>query len=194
MLETDKFTVTDGADFVKSEESLSVPDNPGVSDKEQLRTLKAKHGSWGLAPLLVTPTSFWQKNAVVSLANACWSAHARMSKNIVTPTQCAQHTVSTLKKLYPFQSTSESTKDFRLSIHYDFLVILMGKRAASLASQFLRPPLRYSGLLSSNADHVKATQTKMQAEWKLLLKMEELDLAAATSDLAVPSLPLWCCV
>jgi hypothetical protein len=128
MLETDKFTVTDGADFVKSEESLSVPDNPGVSDKEQLRALKAKHGSWGLAPLLVTPTSFWQKNAVVSLANACWSAHARMSKNIVTPTQCAQHTVaqslggwkseildlmlsgfssaSTLKKLYPFQSTS----------------------------------------------------------------------------------------
>ena len=133
MLETDKFSVTDGADFVKSEDcSIAVPD-AGVSDKEQLRVLKAKHGSWGLAPLLVTPASFWQKKAVVLLANACWSAHSKMSKNLLTPSQCAQHTIaqslggwkseildlmldgfcstSTLKKLYPFQSTAESTAD-----------------------------------------------------------------------------------
>ena len=60
MLETDKFTVTDGTEFIRSESSLTLADR-GVSDKEQLRQLKMKHGSWGLAPLLVTPASFWQK-------------------------------------------------------------------------------------------------------------------------------------
>ena len=207
MLETDRFSVTDGADFVRSEESLAVPD-AGVSDKEQLRALKAKHGSWGLAPLLVTPTSFWQKKAIVLLANACWSAHALMSKNMVTPSQCAYHTVaqslggwksevldlmlggfsssSTLKKLYPFQSTSESTKEHRLGIHYDFLVTLMGRRASSLASQFLRPPLRYSGLLSDNADQVKATQTKMQAEGRWCWSWKRKIWQATTSELCSP--------
>jgi hypothetical protein len=199
MLETDKFSVTDGADFVRSEEaSMKVPVD-GVSDKEQLQKLKAKHGSWGLAPLLVTPASFWQKNAIVVLANACWSAHAWMSKNIVTPGQCAQLTISkcqggwkdeilqlmlggfcsteNLKKLYPFESTSEAVRQTRVEIHFDFLVQLMAKRAASLAAQFLRPPVRYSGLLSSNADVVKVTQAQMQAEWKILLGLEEKDLA-----------------
>ena len=131
-----------------------MPDDPTTSDKEQLRKLKAKHGSWGLAPLLVTPASFWQKEAIVIIANACWSAHAWMSQNIVTPAQNAEHTISqskggwengnfaagvgwifvdhNLKRLYPFQGTSETTQQCRLDIHYDFLTTLMAKRASSL--------------------------------------------------------------
>ena len=93
MLETDKFTVTDGTNFVRTEESLTLPDS-GISDKEQLRQLKMKHGSWGLAPLLVTPASFWQKNALVELGRPCWSAHASMCQNILTPTQFANHTIA----------------------------------------------------------------------------------------------------
>ena len=200
MLETDKFSVTDGADFVKSEESktMVVPDDPTTSDKEQLRKLKAKHGSWGLAPLLVTPASFWQKEAIVILANACWSAHAWMSQNIVTPAQNAEHTISqskggwkmeilqlvldgflsttNLKRLYPFQGTSETTQQCRLDIHYDFLTTLMAKRASSLSSQFLRPPLRYSALVSSNPGDVQATQAQMQADWEMILALEKEDL------------------
>ena len=197
MLETDKFTVTDGTNFVRTEESLTLPDS-GISDKEQLRQLKMKHGSWGLAPLLVTPASFWQKNALVELGRPCWSAHASMCQNILTPTQFANHTIaqrqggwkqeilelvlqgffstSVLKKLYPFNSTSEDLKKIRLGIHYDFLVILMAKRASSLCAQFLRPPVRYSSLLSPNPDEVKATQKAMQADWELLLECEHKEL------------------
>jgi hypothetical protein len=132
MLEGSKYTVTDGADWVKTETSdtsMSIPDGPKTTDREQLQKLKSTHGSWALAPLLVTPESFWQKNAIVVLAKACWSAHAWMSENLLTPAQCAEYTISqsqggwknevlqlvldgflsttTLKKLYPFQSTSE---------------------------------------------------------------------------------------
>jgi hypothetical protein len=201
MLEGSKYTVTDGADWVKTETSdtsMSIPDGPKATDREQLQKLKSTHGSWALAPLLVTPESFWQKNAIVVLAKACWSAHAWMSENLLTPAQCAEYTISqsqggwknevlqlvldgflsttTLKKLYPFQSTSESTKKFRLGIHFDFLVTLMAKRASSLASQFLRPPLRYSALASSNEDQVKDAQIKMLDEWNLLLEAEQKDL------------------
>ena len=197
MLETDKFTVTDGTEFIRSESSLTLADR-GVSDKEQLRQLKMKHGSWGLAPLLVTPASFWQKNALVEIGRPCWSAHASMCKSILTPSQFASHTiakcqggwkdeilelvlqgffsVSVLKKLYPFNSTSEDIKKTRLNIHYDFLVILMGKRASSLCAQFLRPPVRYSGLLSSNPAEVKAVQDAMKADWDMLLMHEEQQL------------------
>ena len=198
MLETEKYTVTDGSDFIRSEETMAVPNHPGISDREQLKKLKAKHGSWGLAPLLVTPASFWQKNAIVVLAKPCWSAHAWMSKNLLTPAQSAKHTISqsqggwkseilelvlqgflstsALKKLYPFQSTSEATKQARLSIHYDFLVTLMGKRASSLSAFYCRPPIRYSALLSEKPFEVQSTQKAMQAEWKKIAKHEENDL------------------
>ena len=197
MLETNKYTVTDGANYIRSEESMALPVE-GVSDKEQLRKLKATHGSWALAPLLVTPASFWQKNAIAVLAKPCWSNHAWMSQHILTPEQSARYTIaksqggwkdeilelvlqgfcstSALKKLYPFQSTSEATKAVRLSIHYDFVVHLMGKRASSLCSFYCRPPIRYSGLLSTKASEVKSVQEVMQHDWEVLLDLESKDL------------------
>ena len=198
MLESEKFTVTDGSDFIRTDETIAIPNAPGISDRDQLRKLKTKHGTWGLAPLLVTPASFWQKNLIATIAKACWTAHAWMSKNLLTPGQCARHTISqsqggwksevldlvldgflspsALKKLYPFQSTSEATQQARLLIHYDFLVILMSKRASSLCSFYCRPPIRYSALLSQNSSQVKACQIAMQKEWEILLAQEKKDL------------------
>ena len=199
MLETDKFTVTEGTSYVRSEEAMSVPGvDSKLSDKQQLQQLKAKHGSWGLAPLLITPASFWQKEAIVVLANPCWSSHSWMSKHLLTPTDSAKHTIaksngawkaeicelvlqgffsrSNLKRLYPFQATSEATQKARLQIHFDFVVNLMAQRASSLSSQYCRPPIRYSNLLSTNEAVVCATQQQMQREWTMLLEFEGKDL------------------
>ena len=58
----------------------------------------------------------------------------------------------------------------RLEVHAKFVCNLLGKRSCSLASQYLRPPFRYAGLLSP--DHRKATQTQMDLEWKRILHLE----------------------
>ena len=200
MLESDSFTATEGTSYVRSEESMIVPgSDSNLTDKQQLQQLKLKHGSWGLAPLLVTPASFWQKEAIVLLANPCWAAHSWMSKHVVTPTNSARYTIaksqggwkeeilelvlqgfystSNLKRLYPFQGTSEATKKARLGIHLDLVVNLMAKRGSSLSAHYLRPPIRYASLLSNSEAEVRATQQQMLKEWKLLLDLEEQDLA-----------------
>ena len=197
MLETSTRSALDGTDFVRKEEGISI--KSGLSDKAELGQLKAKHGTWALAPLLVTPTSMFQKDLIAVLCNPCWNAHSWMSANLLTPSQVAKatiakaqgawssevyqlvlqgfHSPSALKKLYPFQGTSETTKEVRLSIHFDFLAQLTGKRAMSLAAQFLRPPIRYAGLLSTDPVERKQVQEKMDKEWKCLLGLEAKDMA-----------------
>ena len=195
MLETESRSVNDSTNFVRSEESMSLPS--GLTDKQELSQLKSKHGTWALAPLLVTPTSMFQKDLIALLVKPCWSAHSSMASKVLTPDQVASFTMSksqgdwvsemfglvlngfhsppVLKKLYPFQLASEATQKVRVSMHFDFLVKLIAKRSMSLAAQFLRPPLRYAGLLCS--DHVtsKNVQNKMEAEWKVLLGWEDQD-------------------
>ena len=53
--------------FVRQEESISLPTS-GLTDKQELRQLKMKHGTWALAPLLVTPASMFQKDLIKLLA------------------------------------------------------------------------------------------------------------------------------
>ena len=195
MLETESRSVNDSTNFVRSEESMSLPS--GLTDKQELAQLKSKHGTWALAPLLVTPASMFQKDLIALLVKPCWSAHSSMASKVLTPDQVASFTMSksqgdwvseifglvlngfhsppVLKKLYPFQLASEATQKVRVSMHFDFLVKLIAKRSMSLAAQFLRPPLRYAGLLCS--DHVtsKNVQNKMEAEWKVLLGWEDQD-------------------
>ena len=199
MLETDKFTVTEGASYVRSEEYITLKDSTTMTDKQELQQLKQKHGSWGLAPLLVTPASFWQKEAIVLLANPCWHAHSWMCKNVLTPTQTAVYimdkskgsrkaeileqvlqgfcSTSNLKRLYPFQGCSESTMAKRLEIHFDLVANLMARRGSSLSAQYLRPSIRYSNLLSTHQPEALALQQQMLADWKLLLDLEAQDLS-----------------
>ena len=195
MLETEKKSVNDSTNFVRSEENISVAS--GLTDKQELNQLKMKHGTWALAPLLVTTTSMFQKDLIALLVKPCWSAHSSMASKVLTPAQVASFTINksqgdwvseifglvlngfhsppVLKKLYPFQFVSEATQKVRVSIHFDFLVKLIAKRSMSLAAQFLRPPLRYAGLLCSDQVTSQNVQKKMQKEWEVLLGLEAKD-------------------
>ena len=195
MLETESRSVNDSTNFVRSEESISIPS--GLTDKQELANLKKKHGTWALAPLLVTPASMFQKDLIALLVKPCWNAHSSVASKVLSPAQVASFTISksqgdwvseifglvmngfqsppVLKKLYPFQLTSEATQKVRVSMHFDFLVKLIAKRSMSLAAQFLRPPLRYAGLLCSDPATSKNVQNKMESEWKVLLGLEDKD-------------------
>ena len=119
-----------------------------------------KHGTWALAPLLVTPASMFQKDLIKLLAQPSWTHHSGRAEKILTPQQVAQITIEkcqggwvdelydlviqgfltpdVLKELYPHQDTSKNTKLHRLGIHFDFLCKLVAKRSMSLVAQYLR--------------------------------------------------------
>ena len=122
---------TNVANYVKPEETLSIA-KTGLTDKQELQQLKMKHGTWALAPLLVTPASMFQKDLIKFIAQPSWTHHADRSKYILTTDQVARYTVEkckggwvdelydlviqgllspeVLKKLYPHQATSAETK------------------------------------------------------------------------------------
>lgn len=126
--------------YVRPEESLSIP-AAGPTDKQELQQLKQKHGTWALAPLLITPTSMWQKDLIKYLGQPSWSHHASRAKDVLTAQQVALHTIQkcksgwvdelydlmvqgfldseVMKSLYPHQATSASTKKKRLEMHLD---------------------------------------------------------------------------
>jgi hypothetical protein len=176
--------------YVRPEESLSIPAT-GPTDKQELQQLKQKHGTWALAPLLITPTSMWQKDLIKYLGQPSWSHHASRAKDVLTAQQVALHTIQkcksgwvdelydlmvqgfldseVMKSLYPHQATSASTKKKRLEMHLDFIAKLVAKRSMSLVAQYLRPPIRYCPLwLASQQDLAFAleTQLAMQKDWE----------------------------
>ena len=116
--------------FVKEDNSTTLKTN--LSHKQELAQLKYKHGTYGLAPLLVTPATMYQKDLIKLIVNPCWSHHAWQAEHIKTPQQNVMHiigksqggwlnepydlvikaflTPAVLKELYPPLTTSEATK------------------------------------------------------------------------------------
>jgi hypothetical protein len=156
-----------------------------------------KHGTWALAPLLVTPASMFQKDLIKLLAQPSWTHHSGRAEKILTPQQVAQFTIEkcqggwvdelydlviqgfltpdVLKELYPHQDTSKNTKLHRLGIHFDFLCKLVAKRSMSLVAQYLRPPVRYCAMLCAEPGAAATSKDAMQDAWEVLLDLEGRD-------------------
>lgn len=183
-----------GCHYVRPEESLSIPSS-GLTDKQELQQLKLKHGTWALAPLLVTPASMFQKDLIKTLVAPSWTHHAERAQKVLTPEQTACFTIAkchsgwvdelydlvqqgflstqALKELYPEQDTSKAARAHRLSIHFDFLVRLIAKRSMSVLAQYCRPPIMYSAILSDTQSVAEGTMSDMQADWAKILSLEE---------------------
>ena len=58
-----------------------------LSHKEELRRLKLSLGSWKLAPLLVTPTSFMKCQIIKRLVDPLWSVWSHRSSHCTSPDQ-----------------------------------------------------------------------------------------------------------
>lgn len=152
------------------------------------------HGTFQLAPLLVTMTSMWQKDLIKLLCKPSWSIHADRAQHCLTPhhhvtlmvTNVCQGmwkeellsimrqgflSPSVLKQLYPPLGTSQTIVDGRLQIHMDFLCKLLAKRSMSICAQYLLPPIRYAGLLGSPQQQ-RTAQAKMLKDWEQILQWE----------------------
>ena len=155
--------MVDGVDFIKPEKVTGLSISSNLTDKQELQQLKMKHGTWALGPLLVTPTSHFQKDLIALLANPCWGHHSKRAESVLTPKQVQEwissmakggwkqeildlmlqgfQTVDVMKRLYPVNLVAPEVQAARIQIHFDFLTKLMAKRASSLAYTYLRPPL-----------------------------------------------------
>ena len=80
-----------------------------------------------------------------------------------------------LKQLYPAKAVSKDVKDKRLSTHFEFISRLLAKRATSLASFFLLPPLRYAPILDPTWEF--AGRQQMLYDWQAILYLEACNLA-----------------
>ena len=194
LLGTKNCAPTNACHFVRAEETLAIPAS-GLTDKQELQQLKLKHGTWGLAPLLVTPASMFQKDLIKSLVAPSWTHHAQRAEKNLTPLQTASYIIEksqsgwadelhdlvlqgflntqVLRELYPHQDTSEATKEHRLSIHFDFLVKLIAKRSMSVMAQYCRPPIMYSAILSDTESIAKDAMSDMQSDWAKILELEQ---------------------
>ena len=190
-------SVSDSCNFVKQEETSIAMPKEGLSDKQELQQLKIKWGGYGLAPLLVTPASMYQKDVLKLIVQPCWSHHSRRAEKSLSPHEVGELVMkqtlggwvdevydlivqgflsnAVMKELYPHMATSQATKNSRLAIHLDFLTRLVAKRSMSLVAQYFRPPLRYAALLSSDPAVAKEAQQHMQKDWATILKLEEKD-------------------
>ena len=97
MLESKKISVVDGVDFIKPEKVTGLSISSNLTDKQELQQLKMKHGTWALGPLLVTPTSHFQKDLIALLANPCWGHHSKRAESVLTPKQ-VQEWISSMAK------------------------------------------------------------------------------------------------
>ena len=185
-----------GVDFVKVETLDKIEEKGNLSEKQQLQQLKFAHGTWALAPQLITPSSVWQKDLVAVVGAQAWLHHSRRAKHVLTPQQVCDFSIGkarggwkdelldlmndafynpgNLKRLYPPGATTTDVKVVRMHVHYQLISKLLGKRCSSLLAFFMAPPLRYSPLLLQ--DWKVASQIQMDADWKLLLRHEELHL------------------
>ena len=184
---------TKGVNFVKNEVLRSIEEQgEKISERAELQQLKNQLGTWSLAPLLVTPTSMWQKDLIAIVGAASWLHHSKRAKYVLTPLQVCQYTIDqsqgawklelldmmhdsfyntmNLKHLYPADSVPDCVKNVRLKTHLDFCTRLLGKRASSLCAFTLAPPVRYAALLDPG--QYEQVAKKMQAEFNILLGHE----------------------
>ena len=192
LMVSEKHGPVDGVNFVKSETVANIENQSKISEKQELQALKMRHGTWALAPLLVTPTSMFQKDLIATLAKASWTHHSQRAKHVLSPEQVCSFTISlaegnwqnevydlivdgflnptALLKLYPPNSIDPVLKQSRLQMHVDFVCKLVGKRAGSLFSFYKAPPVRYASLLLPEKS--AATQKLMLSDWRHILKLE----------------------
>ena len=78
MIMLDQFLPDEGVQYCPEVTEVRVP--TGVSDKEELRLLKIEHGAFKLAPMLVTPSSMWQKNLISAVVEPIWKHHGTRNK------------------------------------------------------------------------------------------------------------------
>ena len=190
---SDTCTPTGISPFGANEEGISMPTS-GLTDRQELQQLKMKHGTWALAPLLVTPASMFQKDLIKFIIQPCWTHHATRAEQVLTPLQSALHTLEKcaggwvdeiydlviqgflspepLRVLYPEHDTSAKTRSSRIEVHFGFLAKIVAKRSMSILAQYLRPPIRYSCLLSSIEAEAREAQQTMQSDWQKLLQFE----------------------
>ena len=183
--------------FVRSEEEKAMAKTTDLSDKQELQQLKAKMGTYSLAPLLITSASMYQKDVIKLIAQPCWSHHSNRSEKCLSPHETSKFIIqktlggwidelydlivqgflthAVLKELYPHMATSEDTKKHRLEIHFDFACKLVAKRSMSLMAQYCRPPLKYAALLSQDLPTAKNIQKQMQKDWERILQLESRD-------------------
>lgn len=77
------------------DEYLEHPDFDGMAahsnnPREQLRQLKIKHGSWALAPRLITVESMWKRQLIFELGSPSWACNSSRAKNVLSPLQVAE--------------------------------------------------------------------------------------------------------
>ncbi|CAE7317379.1 unnamed protein product, partial [Symbiodinium sp. CCMP2592] len=156
-----------------------------LDDREELRQLKLKMGSWRLAPLLVTPWTWWKNELLVSMATPVWSCFTQKAQQLKLPHEIAgdiaKRAATKLwaeeihavigngffdgpQKLYPARFLSNEEEGQCISLHFR-------RRVQSSASYYLRPPFRYAGALL--AESRETTLRQMHADWAAVLKAEK---------------------
>lgn len=178
----------------------SAAEAANLTPQQELRALKLKHGTWSLAPALVTEESFWDKTLAFQMSVPMWDMYSAMSKSVQQPADVLNFTIrmatggwkqelaaitchgcfdiGVMRKLY---FTDGSDNEEHLKKHHTFLVTLLNKRAMSLVGTFCKPPFRYAGL--ARPDTEVEMRKVMNAEWKAIQEVEGL---AAQGKQALP--------
>ncbi|CAE7263564.1 unnamed protein product [Symbiodinium sp. CCMP2592] len=139
-----------------------------LDDREELRQLKLKMGSWRLAPLLVTPWTWWKNAQQLKLPHEIAGDIAKRAGTKLWAEEI--HAVigngffDGPQKLYPARFLSNEEEGQCISLHFR-------RRVQSSASYYLRPPFRYAGALL--AESRETTLRQMHADWAAVLKAEK---------------------
>lgn len=191
-----------GVDFIRNETLEEIAHAGKVSEKAELQKLKIKHGTWSLAPLMVTPTSVWQKDLLATVGAVCWTHHSHRAKYVLSPDQVRQFTLNkvsggwkdelldllhtsfhkpeTFQHLFRVGDVSEAILQQRVNLLYEFSTKLVGKRCSSLISFYLIPPLRYSQMILPEWSMVAKMQ--MDSDFQCLLQWEAASQAGEHVD------------
>ena len=135
--------------FIKLETITDIEAKGKIAEKAELQQLKIAHGTWALSPLLVNPTSLWQKNLLALGAAQTWLHHSRRAKYVLDPKQVCEYTIkkaqggwkeetngldarlllqpSSVEAALSSQSSFKDVKDKRLSLTLSSLAGLLAK-------------------------------------------------------------------
>ena len=167
--------------------------NDEKAEKEKLAQLKRRLGTYKLAPRLINPVNLATKEILMSVCRATWKEFAERARTIKSPedvmrmnirkvgqgawkeelvgmAHCSLSRDDTIQHLLPEWTFHDNT----LQWHTEMLENLLQCRAASLASAFLLPPMRYCHVLSEDAQESKAAQELAVREFQALLSAETL--------------------
>ena len=196
MVMVDSLLPEDGVQNQKVKESDQMHFPSNLTPKQELQKLKQQHGSYALAPMLVTSESMHEKDLISLICNPLWRHFSSKASKVLKPSQVMAETIekasglwkqelldlmvngfqtpAVFKKLYPERKFGdfEHNAQFkaRLQVHCNFLLHLLGKRSCSLVYTYLRPPFRYCSLLTASTH--KATQLKIKADFEKILSLE----------------------